>query len=134
MGHHDDNLLPEISKLTRSLTAYLDQRRIELDWHGSLEKLATKHDLKETETKIMSAISDFSVKQNAFNDRMDTAIEGIKGDVKTLNDKIEALQNSAGQITPEDQALLDAIEARGDAITSKLEALDALTPPTPPPA
>lgn len=82
----------------------------------------------------MSKISDFATAQNAFNDRVDTAITGLQGDVQALNDKITELQNSPGTVTPEDQALLDALQARGETIAAKLEALDALTPPTPPPA
>lgn len=100
----------------------------------SSHKPVTQSDLNKLERKIMSAISDFAAKQNAFNDRMDAAVAGLQGDVKTLNDQIAALQATQGQITPEDQALLDQIEQRGDAIATKLEALDALTPPTPPPA
>lgn len=80
----------------------------------------------------MSSISDFAAKQNAFNDRQATAIDGLVGDVKSLNDKIEELQNSPGAITPEDQALLDALEVRADAMTAKIEALDAQTPPAVP--
>lgn len=82
----------------------------------------------------MSSISDFAAKQNAFNDRMDTAIADLAGDVKSLNDTIAKLQASPGTSTPEDQASLDALQARGAAITTKLEALDALTPPVPPAA
>lgn len=80
----------------------------------------------------MSAISDFAAKQKAHNDRQDASVLDLQGDIKTLNDKIDALQTSAGQITPEDQALLDEIDARGEAISEKLEALAAVTPPTPP--
>ncbi len=80
----------------------------------------------------MSAISDFAAKQNAHNDRVDTALTGIQGDVKFLQDTIDKLQNSPGAITPEDQALLDALDARADVTASKLEALDALNPPVPP--
>lgn len=79
------------------------------------------------------AISDFAAKMKTFTDRMDTAVTGLQGDVKTLNDKITELQNSSGSITPEDQALLDDIEARAGSITDKLDALDALTPPAAPP-
>lgn len=82
----------------------------------------------------MSAISQFAARQEAFNTRVDTAVTGIQADVKALTDKITELQNTAGTITPEDQALLDAIETRAAAITEKLEALDALTPPVPPTA
>ncbi len=83
--------------------------------------------------KIMSAISDFASKVKAHQDAEDAAIAGLTQDVQTLNDKITALQNSQGQITPEDQALLDDITARGQTIADKLTALDALTPPPAPP-
>lgn len=81
----------------------------------------------------MSAISDFAAKQNAFNDRIDTAVTDLQGDVKNLSDQIAALQASAGTITPEDQALLDGIQQRTSTIADKLDALDALTPPAVPP-
>ena len=77
----------------------------------------------------MSAISEFAEKQNAHNATMDTAVEGLATDIQVLNDKITELQNTQGQITPEDQALLDSIELRGAAIAERLEALNALTPP-----
>ena len=82
----------------------------------------------------MSAISDFNDKLQAFFSRQDTALTDLQGDVQNLTDQITALQNSAGQITPEDQALLDGIEARVSTISDKLDALDALTPPPAPPA
>lgn len=88
--------------------------------------------LDTMETHIMSAISDFAAKQAAFNDRIDAAVTGLGGDVASLKDEILKLQNSSGAITPEDQASLDAIQARTETIATKLEALDALTPPTPP--
>lgn len=81
----------------------------------------------------MSVISDFAAKVNAYNDRQDAAIAGVSADVDALNAKIVELQNTQGQITAEDQALLDAIQARGEAAAAKLEALDALTPPPAPP-
>lgn len=80
----------------------------------------------------MSAVSDFAARQAAFNDRQDAAVTALQGDVQSLNDIITALQNSAGGITAEDQALLDQIEARSAQIATKLEALDALTPPVVP--
>lgn len=88
--------------------------------------------IRKMERNIMSVISDFAVKQNAFNDRVDAAVTGLQGDIQALNDKITELQNSPGTITPEDQASLDAIQTRAEGIAAKLEALDALTPPTVP--
>lgn len=82
----------------------------------------------------MSAISDFAVKQNAFNDRQDAAITAIIADVKFLNDTIKKLQDSAGTISAADQESLDALQARGEAVATKLEALDASVPPPPPTA
>lgn len=80
----------------------------------------------------MSAISEFADRLSAHNDKIDTAISGLQSDIAALTDKIEELQNSAGTITPEDQALLDEIESRAAKVSDKLEALDAITPPIAP--
>lgn len=77
----------------------------------------------------MSKISEFAEKQKAFNDRLDVAISGVTSDIAELNTKIEELQNTPGEITAEDQALLDELQTRIEALTAKAEALDALTPP-----
>lgn len=97
---------------------------------GAMELLARIFHQGE---KIMSAISDFKVKQDAHNTVIDTAVDGLVADVKSLKDQITALQNSAGQITAEDQAILDSIEAKTGTIADKLAALDAETPPVVPP-
>jgi len=119
-------ILEATNKILSRLATAIESRA------GDQQTKEILHRIAETERKIMSAISDFAAKQKAFNDRQDAAVTGLQGDVKSLNDKIEELQNSPGGITPEDQALLDELEARGEAIATKLEALDALTPPTPP--
>lgn len=80
-----------------------------------------------------AAIVEYGAKQNAFNDRVDSAVTGLTSDVEALNAKILELQNNPGPITPEDQAILDSLQARGETIATKLEALDALTPPPAPP-
>jgi len=82
----------------------------------------------------MSAIAEFAVKQNEYNARIDAAVAGISADLVALNDKIAQLQNSAGTITPEDQATLDELQRSGQAAADKIEALDALTPPVVPTA
>lgn len=81
----------------------------------------------------MSAISEFADRVKAHNDKIDAAVDGLVGDVKNLNDQIAVLQASAGTITPADQALLDGIETKAKAVSEKLAALDAQTPPVPPP-
>lgn len=80
----------------------------------------------------MSAISDFAATVNASFDRIGTAVTDLQGDVKSLQDQIKALQDSQGQITPSDQALLDGIQAKAADVSTKLAALDELTPPVPP--
>lgn len=82
----------------------------------------------------MQAITDFAAKVAAHNDKIDAAVTGLTGDVAELNRQIAALQASSGTLTPEDQALLDGIEARSAGVADKLAALDALTPPVAPPA
>lgn len=81
----------------------------------------------------MSAISDFTTKLNAFFDRQDTAITDIQGDIKFLKETIDKLQTSPGPITPEDQALLDAMQDRVAGTTTKVEAVAGETPPPVPP-
>ena len=82
--------------------------------------------------KLMSAISDFAAKQQEHNDKISAAIDGLASDIANLNAQIAALQASAGAITPDDQALLDAADAKGAAIADQIAALDALTPPVVP--
>lgn len=61
-------------------------------------------------------------------------MDGVAADVDFLKKEIERLQNTSGQITPEDQAILDGIQARANQLSEKVKALDAATeqPPTPP--
>ncbi len=89
--------------------------------------------LKRKVDEVMGAIKDFADKMKLHNDAVDAAVTGLTADIQALNDKITQLQNSQGAVTPEDQALLDELEARGAALTGKIQALDALTPPTQPP-
>ena|ERR1700675_4793144 len=109
----------------------LNVRLVGGDEHGISHSLAKLFNLGES---ILSAISEFATKQNAFNDTIDAAIAGLTEDVQNLNDQIASLQASAGTITPADQALLDGITARAQTVSDKLSALDALTPPKVPTA
>ena len=127
---HNEPKSPPLTEVIQSLLGLRqDVQALRLD----LRDLATKSDLAKTERTIMSAISEFSARVTAHNERIDAAVTGLQGDVDALKKKIEELQNSPGAITPEDQALLDGIEARASGVADKLAALDALTPPTAPP-
>ncbi len=111
--------------------------------HSHGEMLEVRHKLE----MIMSAISDYVTQQKAFNDAVSADISGIAnsltaidGDIAVLNDKITALQASQGQITPEDQLLLDGLQADGLALAARTKAakdaaaaLDDKTPPAAPP-
>lgn len=97
-----------------------------------LEKKISHLNIKLGET-IMTAIQDFYAKQSEFNTKMETALSGLQGDIQALNDLIVKLQNTPGNITPEDQALLDQLEAKSSELADKFTALDEMTPPVIPP-
>ncbi len=94
----------------------------------------------------MSAIQDYAARVDAaFTaiggsvDSIVTSVAGVTGDVQRLKDLITQLQNSAGTVTPEDQALLDKTEAAANSLSTRvsgvkdaLASLDAATeePPT----
>lgn len=118
--------ITHLAHAIEGLTAELHSHHIK----GETQLILSRID--KLENTIMSAISDFKAKMDAHNDAMDTAIAGLQGDIKNLNDQITALQNSPGTITPADQALLDGIEAKAKSIADQLGALDAITPPAPP--
>jgi len=74
-------------------------------------------------------------------DAIVTSVAGVSGDVDRLKSLIKQLQDSAGTVTPEDQALLDKSEAAVNALSSRvtsvkdaLAALDAATEEAPTPA
>ena len=93
----------------------------------------------------MSAISDYEAKVDAAFTAIGASVDsivgsvaGVSGDVDRLKATILALQNSAGTVTPEDQALLDKSEASVNALSSRvagvkdaLAALDAATEEAP---
>jgi len=97
--------------------------------------------------KCMSAISDYEAKVDAAFvaigssvDSIVTSVAGVSGDVSRLKALIEQLQNSAGTVTPEDQALLDKSEAAVNGLSTRilgvkdaLAALDAATEEAPAP-
>lgn len=76
--------------------------------------------IEEMEKKIMSKISDWVGTVGPKLDSIQTGLDAVQA-------LVEQLQNSAGEITPEDQALLDQIETKVNAL-----AADANSVPAPP--
>ncbi len=125
------------------MNLHLHIQSVSLDVSQPVIKLLTK--ILQLGESMNAALQAHLDKQNAHNARilagvaaLATSLTGVTGDVKTLNDKITALQNSAGTITPEDQALLDAADTAGstaadklDAAVAALKALDDLTADAP---
>lgn len=83
--------------------------------------------------KIMSVISEFTDRVNGKFEVIGTAIDGLVLDIDGLKKKIEQLQNSPGEISAEDQALLSSIENRTNTIADKLKLLDEATETVPTP-
>lgn len=98
---------------------------------------ATKHDAREIKNmsgKILAAIAAFATAQTAHNAEIEKAIDGVVGDIGTLNAEITKLKEQVGDdISPEAQAILDGLLAKSAAIVANVQALDALTPPAVPP-
>jgi uncharacterized protein YoxC len=69
---------------------------------------------------------------NAYLDRADSAMDGIKGDVTAIKAELEKIQNSPGTLSPEDQASLDAALQRMGTLTQRIETLDQETAPAVP--
>lgn len=82
----------------------------------------------------MSAISDFKVKQDAHNQKVSDDLKALAVSIQAQNDLIAKLQTSAGAITAEDQATLDALDAGGQALADQADALAGVKPPVVPTA
>ena len=97
--------------------------------------IATRGDVRKAKEQIMEAITPFAARVNASFDALGVSVDGVQDDVTFLKEQIAILQNSSGTLTAEDQATLDAIQARADQVATKLAAIDAATerPPVPTP-
>lgn len=103
-------------------------QRFDVHLHlASMDQLATLlTSISERLDKFMSAISDFAVKQQTHNDKINKAVDDIAVQIKTMSDLIATLQTSPGTITPADQATLDQLEAAAAATETKVTAMDTL--------
>jgi len=82
----------------------------------------------------MSALSEYAERVTAHLNTIGSGITGVAGDIAALKALIEEIQNTPGSITPEDQAILDQMEALTVTLADQLTALDAENPPPAPPA
>lgn len=144
---HERQLAEALCLLAQTISEATKAKTAEFKWLKAHFELATKRDLELMENRIMSKISDFLTKQEQFNteqeasiDEVVAAVGGVASDVAELNRIIKELQDSSGGVTPEDAARIDAIEAKGAALSAKLAGvatavkdLDAQHPPTVPP-
>lgn len=71
----------------------------------------------------MTAVSDFVGRMNTKLDAIEATTASIQSDVQFL------VAHQGVGITPEEQAMLDALEARTDTALSNLNAVDALFTP-----
>lgn len=78
--------------------------------------------MEEMENRIMSKISDWVGTVGPKLDSIQTGLDAVQA-------LVEQLQNSPGEITPEDQALLDQIDAKVNALAADANSVPA--PPTP---
>ena len=85
--------------------------------------------------KTMSQeVDEFYTKQSEFNDRQAKAIDGIVKDFDDAYALIKELKDTVANsgISAEDKQKFLQLNQRMEAGTTKLEALDAANPPTPP--
>lgn len=84
---------------------------------------------------MANELDDYIASQKEANDKLNTAITGVSGDVGGLKKRIDdLLAEQADIITNDQKALLQELSQSAAGIVTKLEALDAETPAEAPPA
>ena len=79
----------------------------------------------------MSKVTDFAAAVQTAFDKVSTDLDKIVAGIAALDAAITAFQNSPGTLSAEDQAALDDIQAKSQALVAKADAVD-VTAPTPP--
>lgn len=129
-----DPVATAIVTLAGAVTALVQVKQAVFEWTKSHANLATKQDLETAVRTVMDAITQFKNAVDQSFDRLGSAVDGLAADVNFLKSEIERLQTTPGTLTPEDQAILDGIQARMASVADRVSALDALTEPPAPPA
>lgn len=81
--------------------------------------------------ELMKQVEDFEARQKARNEALAGGLGKIKADIKVLDDKITAFQNSPGTLSPEDQKRLDDLETTSQALLDSVTAIDEQHPDEP---
>lgn len=89
---------------------------------------ATKADLDHLEKRIMSQITELATVIQNNQTRVATALIEIRADIATLNERIIALDESVGKITPEDQFALSEIRDLAASLATDSEAVARIVP------
>ena len=89
----------------------------------------TYKDLQRLENNIMSAIGDYVLQFNAFEDRLDAGLEVLKTEATAILDELKRLQT--GGLSAEDQAAFEALKVRQQGTVDKVQALVDLEAPAP---
>lgn len=139
-------LTHSISHLVHELRQDREQRKKEFEWIRASLGLATKHDLREMEKRIMKTVSeltaeiqDLTVKLTKVNETLDeistetstslTEIQKLRDQVKVLQDLIDA----GGTVTTELEVAAAAASTQADIAVAKAQAAADLVPNVPPP-
>lgn len=78
---------------------------------------------------MAESIQSFASRVNTHLDEVGKSVDGVVADITELKRLITVLQASQGQVTPEDQATIDAIELRIAGAAARVKALDEETAP-----
>ena len=108
-------LCEAISCLTNAVNALVEQRKLEFDWLKSHAGLATKHDLKEMEKRIMATQAEVVEELKLLKDQgakikaeVISAKEELAAEIKRLQDIIDS--GNTGDATAELVAVKDELK------------------------
>lgn len=79
-------------------------------------------------------ITDFAAAEGAKLDQLAQTLTTIKVGIQALDDQITQFQNSPGTLSADDQAMLDAIQAKSADLVTTAGAIDTTPPFAKPPA
>jgi hypothetical protein len=60
---------------------------------------------------------------------MEIHLDGLKGDINSLNEKIFELQSSSSELSDKDKEVLETLSLYAKGVVDRIRDLDALTPP-----